>query len=153
MEYAKENSTFWDSSYVHILRWIIFIPVGLGLFWLVETFFNILITRVLGWDLNTVLFYTVYIVGGCLLFLAMILATGLIRTVIGYITPSTRIGCVLLAIVYLIIQIVMLYQLVGKADLIWPFVLSKIEITGIVLFMFLFTKQEIEGQPDTDLSA
>jgi len=150
MEYTKENTATWDSSLVHVIRWIILIPIGLGLFWLVETFFNFLIVRVLSWDLGTLLFYTVYIGGGCLLFFAMILATGIIRKVTGLLAPNSITGNKLLAIVYLVIQSVMMYQLLGESGQIWPFVLSKIEMTGIVVFMFYIGKQDTEDETEIE---
>ena len=132
----------WDVPAVRLFRWVLFLPLGLSIFWLAEVFVNMLVLFVLDWDLGALLFWLVYILGGCVLFIAIIVIAGLTRSLTSYLTPIGTVGVLLVGAVYGIAQLIWVFDLMLGEGMNWPAIITKVEFTAVVGYLFLFNRSE-----------
>lgn len=146
MESVNTKAKRLNSPFVVILRWVALLPVGLGILWFAEWFATILVDLVLNWNLGKVPLFVVVIGGGYLLFYSIVLFGAGMRMLTNLLAPHYRIGAILLSMTYLLIQIVGLFNLFVAAEPTWQYILTKMEFTGIVVYMLLFSSQRAKEE-------
>ena len=146
MEISDNNGALWHSGFGLVLRWIALLPIGLGFLWLIERVGNILVDWVLSWNLGSPWMMIVFVLGGCLFFLAVLVTGGIVRNLTASVAPNAKMGFMLLGLTYVVMQAFGLYHLFATTDSTWPYIISKFEITLVVGFILLFAAG---GEPES----
>jgi hypothetical protein len=133
----RATTEAWESLAVQVLRWVLLVPMGVGFLWLVERLLDLVIDWALDWRPDGVIYFAVFVGGGLVLLLTMILAALIVRNLTLAIAPRARIGLLLVGIFYTVLQLVGAYRLFYAYGPTWPHTTMKLEFALVVGLVFL----------------
>jgi len=146
MERVNENHGIWDTLPVQVLRWIILIPLCLGLLWLFEVIAQFVVDGVVSWRLGTVFQFIVFILSGLVFFLVLLVIGKGIEALTASLAPHARIGMVLVVLAYVVVQVRGLNTLLFDPEATWANILAKFEFTAVVSVMLLLAYRRTSGE-------
>lgn len=130
----NDERSWWDSSPMQIVRWLILLPTGCGLLILAEVIVNLIVILFLSIDSLVVLVIVLFLGGGITLTLIGMVAT-FATFATTFIAPNMRIGIVLVGTVYALLQLTAGAFLL--ADGMWLNILVKVAVMGFAFYAFV----------------
>ncbi|MDX1741503.1 MAG: hypothetical protein R3178_09430 [Rhodothermales bacterium] len=140
---------------INIAKWAASLAVAMGIFWVAEVLLNLVVGWGLSWRIDGLFFFLLFIASSLLVLVAMILVAKLVSRATELLAPDYKAGLVLVAVVYVLVQLVRLFGLTGESGPTWQFVGMKIEFALVVLVVFAFDyvrddDPEAESQPSDE---
>ena len=101
-----EKPSFWDSTFMQIVRWLFLLPVGLGVLVLAELLINMVVVLALSVaESLSVVFLIFGIMGFVSLALTTVVFISMFATMVTqYLAPNVRVGTVLVGVAYIFVQ-------------------------------------------------
>lgn len=127
-----------QSPSIIVARWAAALAAALAIFWVAEVLLNLVVGWGLGWKIDGLFFFLLFIVSSLLVLIAMILVARFVSKATDFLAPDYKTGLVVVAVVYVLVQLVRLFGLTGESGPTWQFVGMKIEFALVVLVVFAF---------------